>query len=83
MSILTPIPRDLPLYARLLFSIPLLGWMARDVAFGHRENLYYALGALLSAWAIGVMLFGVVALYLPLVLLTPVCLLMLIVISRG
>ena len=40
MSILTPIPPALPWYARLFFAIPLLGWIARDVAFGHPENLY-------------------------------------------
>ncbi|MBB94453.1 MAG: hypothetical protein CML68_07615 [Rhodobacteraceae bacterium] len=83
MSILTPIPRDTPWYARLFFALPVLGWMARDVAFGHPENLYYALIALVSAWMIGIMTFGVIALYLPMVVLTPVCLAMLVFISRG
>ena len=74
MSILTPIPPALPWYARLFFAIPLLGWIARDVAFGHPENLYYALGGLLAAWIMAIMSFGVVAVYLPMVVLTPVCL---------
>ncbi len=83
MSILTPIPRDLPWFARLFFSIPLLGWMARDVAFGRRENIYYALGAAISVWAIAILQFGVIALYLPMVLLTPVYLVLLVIITRG
>lgn len=83
MSILTPIPRHTPWFAKLFFSIPVLGWMARDVMFGDKDNLYYAIGGLLAAWAIGVLQFGVIALYLPMVFLTPVCLLTLVVITRG
>ena len=83
MSILTPIPRDMPWFARVLFSIPLLGWIARDVAFGHPENFWYALIGAAALWIIAIMHVGVVALYLPMVCLTPVCLIMLIVISRS
>ncbi|MBU2993607.1 hypothetical protein Q4555_12790 [Octadecabacter sp. 1_MG-2023] len=43
MSILTPLPPALPFHQRAFYSIPLLGWLARDVAFGDADNIYYFL----------------------------------------
>lgn len=83
MTLLAPIPRSAPWYARLFFSIPLIGWMARDAVYGREDSVYYALIAVLSVWAIAVMQLGIVALYLPMVALTPVCLLVIIGITRG
>lgn len=83
MSILTPIPRHTPWYARILLSIPLIGWMARDVLFGDKDNIWYALVAVLSVWVIAIVQIGILALYLPMVMLTPVCFVMLILLTRG
>ena len=83
MSILTPVPRNLPWYAKLFFAIPVLGWMARDVVFGKSDNIPYAIIAIVSIWAMAIGTWGVVALYLPMVALVPVMFLLLVLITRG
>jgi len=59
MSIITPIPPQLPLYQRLFFNIPVLGWMARDVIYGDRDNIVWAGVILASLWLWGVAQWGV------------------------
>lgn len=83
MSILTPTPRDLPWYARVFFAIPIVGWMARDVAFGSRDNIYYALVTIFAVWVVAIKMFGIVALYLPMVGLVPLYIILLIMITLG
>ena len=83
MSILTPIPRDLPLYARLFYAIPFIGWIARDVAYGTEDNIYYALVIGLTLWVLSVMKFGLPGLYFPALFLVPVVMLVLILLTRG
>lgn len=65
------------------YKIPLLGWIARDVAHGDESNLYFALIAFMSLWGISALTFGLPGLYLPALGLVPVCFFMLIWISLG
>ncbi|RVT87210.1 hypothetical protein DXV76_03780 [Rhodobacteraceae bacterium CCMM004] len=83
MAFLTPIPPATPWPTRLLLHVPLIGWMARDVAFGDRANLYFALVALISVWIMAVMTWGVLALYLPLVAFVPAMFVILFLITWG
>jgi small neutral amino acid transporter SnatA (MarC family) len=62
MSIITPIPPQLPLYQRLFFNIPVLGWMARDVIYGDRDNIVWAGVILAAIWLWGVTQLGVLLL---------------------
>lgn len=75
--------RRLPLYQRLLFSIPVLGWMLKDVVHGDADNIYYFIAALLSLWGIAILQFGLLGLMIPALALVPVAFLTLIVITRG
>lgn len=68
---------------RAFYAIPVLGWIARDVIEGDRENIWYAVFLLAALWVIAIMTWGLPALYLPAVLLAPLCLLMLVLITRG
>ncbi|MFW8634506.1 hypothetical protein [Cribrihabitans pelagius] len=77
------LPRRLSPAQRFLFSVPLLGRMSKEIAYGPRENAYYALATGLSLWASAVMLFGLPALYLPALALVPVIFALLITITRG
>ncbi len=77
------ITRRLPIWQRLFFAIPLLGWMARDAANGAAEDWYYTAAALFSMWGCSIMLFGLPGLYLPALAMVPVMFLILILISRG
>ncbi|SDD94855.1 hypothetical protein [Ruegeria marina] len=77
------LPRNLPLGQRLLFAIPLLGRIAKEVAYGDKDNIYYAIAAGLSLWGCAIMLFGLPGLYLPALAMVPVMWIILILISRG
>ena len=76
-------PRRLPIWQRLLFAIPLFGWMARDAANSQPEDLGYTAVAIVSMWGCSALLFGLPGLYLPALAMVPVMFLILILISRG
>ncbi len=71
------------LWLRILLAVPVLGWIARDLLHGDKNNIWYLLVALLSLWAIAVMTWGVLALYLPAVAAVPVVMVILLLITRG
>lgn len=83
MSILTPLPPTIPLLPRLLLQIPVLGWIARDVLFGSKDNIWYALVLIATVWIIAITTWGLVAFVLPVVMLVPFCLLTLVLITLG
>lgn len=76
-------PAERPLPLRIFLSIPVLGWIARDLLYGDKDNIWYLLVAVLSLWAIAIMTWGVPALYLPAVAAVPVVFVMLLWITRG
>ena len=77
------VPPRLPLWQRLFFAIPLVGWVARDVMFGTREDLWYAIALFVLLWVLSVMIFGIPGLYIPALIMVPVMWVVLILISRG
>ncbi|EKE44453.1 hypothetical protein OCGS_1291 [Oceaniovalibus guishaninsula JLT2003] len=83
MSILTPIPPRTPLHLRILLHVPVLGWMARDVLFGDRNNLWFALIAIVSVWIMAIAAWGIVAVYLPVVFLVPAVFVLLFLVTNG
>ncbi len=83
MSILTPIPPQAPLFIRLALSIPLIGWIARDVIYGAQENIYYALVIALAVWVLAIMKWGIIALMIPYLSAVPLMFIVLIAISKG
>jgi len=76
-------PRRLPIWQRLMFAIPLFGWIARDAVEGKPEDWGYTAGAIVSMWGCSALLFGLPGLYIPAVMMVPVMFLILILISRG
>ena len=83
MSILTPIPPRLPLYQRLLFQIPILGWIARDVAFGTDDNIWYAAAIAATIWILSISTWGLVAFVLPFVAAAPLLLMTIAIMAWG
>ena len=83
MSILTPLPPQTPLLERLFYAIPLFGWMARDVVFGSKDNIYYALVTVLTIWIVVILHWGYPALIIPYLAMVPAMFIILIRISRG
>lgn len=68
---------------RSFFYIPVLGWIARDCAKGHPENIYYAIAIFLSLVAMAVMTWGLPALGLTALAMVPVMFVVLIKITIG
>ncbi|MGV6805910.1 MAG: hypothetical protein ACWA49_17075 [Ruegeria sp.] len=79
----TDMPGRQPLWQRLLFAIPLFGWLAHDAARGKPEDLGYTAAALVSMWGCSALLFGLPGLYLPALAMVPVMFLILVLISNG
>jgi hypothetical protein len=72
-----------PLWQRLFFAIPVIGWVAHDLLFRDADNIWYALVAFVSLWMCAVLTFGLPGLYLPALALVPVILATLILITWG
>ncbi|MGR3762122.1 hypothetical protein ACUXV3_18640 [Roseobacteraceae bacterium NS-SX3] len=83
MSTAYALPERLTLWQRILFAVPLLGRMAKEVAYGAQENIYYALATFVSLWGCSALLFGLPGLYIPAVALVPVVFALLITVTRG
>lgn len=83
MALAYTLPEQLPLWQRLLFAVPFVGRISKEVAYGEAENFVYALISLVSLWGCSILLFGIPGLYLPALALVPVMFLLLILISRG
>ena len=84
MSIITPIPPDIPWYQRVFLKIPVVGWIARDVLFGDRDNAIWFAVIVVSLWLFAVARWGVFALLVPFVLvLLPVPLLLYTLLVRS
>lgn len=77
------IPAPKPVWLRLFLAIPVIGWVARDLLFGDKDNIYYALVAFVSAWMSAALVFGLPGLYLPALALVPVMFLLLVVYAWG
>jgi anti-sigma factor RsiW len=77
---LTPRRRQRP---SLLRRIPVIGGIARELVEGDADYPFYLLAATVSAWACAVLIWGLPALYLPALVLSPVVMLMLVALTRG
>ena len=78
-----PDPTRPPLALRLLFAIPVIGWIIRDVTMGTPYNIWYALVIVATALIFAVQAFGLAGLVVPIVALVPICFVMLVLITRG
>jgi hypothetical protein len=70
MSTTAPLPASLPRAARLLLALPIIGRIAREVAFGDKDNIWYLLVILLTGLILAIGQWGLAALvvfYLPFV----------------
>ena len=78
---LTSASQSMPMRLRLFLAIPVIGWVARDLLFGDKNNVWFALIMFVSLWGSAALTFGLPGLYLPALALVPVMFIMLIWIS--
>lgn len=62
----------LPFWQRFFFAIPIIGWVARDLAFGDKNNVWFAIIGFFSLWMCSALTFGLPGLYIPALILVPV-----------
>ncbi|ARC89589.1 hypothetical protein [Rhodovulum sp. MB263] len=74
---------ETPRWLRIVYAVPLIGWILKDVNEGDADNIWYLLGGFGCLWIVSILQWGVLGLYLPAVVASWVCLGMLIWISRG
>ncbi|MGA9251433.1 MAG: hypothetical protein WBV78_12815 [Roseobacter sp.] len=65
-------PTRLPFWQRFFFAIPVIGWIAKDLAFGDKNNIWFAIIAFVSLWLSSALVFGLPGLYLPALAMVPV-----------
>lgn len=78
-----PMSKRLPLLQRIVFSIPVLGWMLKDVIHGDRDNIWYFLFTLMTVWILAMFTFGYPAFIIPVLAAVPVAFFMILLISLG
>mgnify|MGYP007014103872 FL=1 len=71
------------MWQRLFFLVPIIGWVARDLIYGDKDTIWYALVAFISLWLSAILLFGLPGLYIPALAMVPVIFLILILITFG
>lgn len=72
-----------PRSKNILLSIPVIGWILRDLMYGDKDNIWYLIGGGLCLWALSVIKWGVLGLYLPAVAAVPVIMVLLLLITFG
>jgi uncharacterized membrane protein len=73
----------LSLAERVLYAIPVIGWMLKDVVHGERDNIYHFLFTMVCLWAISGLVFGLPGVVVPAVVFAPLILLVIVLITRG
>lgn len=76
-------PPRLSRLERVLYAVPLIGWMLKDVVHGDPDNVYWFIFTLGALWIMAIMAFGYPAIILPALAAVPVAFLTLVLISRG
>lgn len=82
MSDLTA-PQRPSLALRILLSLPIIGRIAGDLLYGDKDNIYYFLVILLTIEVVLIMTYGLPALAMSALALVPLCMILLIWVSRG
>lgn len=73
----------LPFFERMIYAIPLIGWMLKDVAYGDSDNIYYFIASLVMGWVIAIIAFGYPAVIIPALVLVPTIFIVLLIVTRG
>ena len=76
-------PKRAPFALRVLLSLPIIGRIASDLLYGDKDNIYYFLVILLTIEVVLIMTYGLPALAMSALAMVPVCVVMLVILTRG
>ena len=79
----TNAPADRSLITRILFRVPLLGRMLREVFYGDKDNIWYFLFSVFALWFLAILTWGYPALIVPMLGVVPAMFIVLIMITVG
>ena len=68
---------------RGLYAVPVVGRIAREVIEGDSDNKWYLAVSLITLWVLAIAAWGLPAITLPFLLAVPVCIVMLVLLTRG
>ena len=71
-----------PLF-RILFAIPIFGWLVKDALLGQDDAKIYFIVNCLVLWGVSIAFFGYPAAMIPALLAVPAMFIILIAITRG
>lgn len=74
---------DRSLLTRILFRVPVLGRMLREVYYGDADNIWYFLFSVLALWGLAILTWGYPALIIPMMLVVPSMFIVLVMITVG
>ena len=77
-----PVARP-PLALRCLLSLPIIGRIAGDLLYGDKDNIYYFLVILLTIEVVLIMTYGLPALAMSALAMVPICVTLLVILTRG
>lgn len=76
-------PKRASFALRFLLSLPIIGRIAGDLLYGDKDNIYYFLVILLTIEVVLIMSYGLPALAMSALAMVPVCVVMLVILTRG
>jgi hypothetical protein len=68
---------------RSITAIPMIGRIAREVVEGPADTKWYLAVTLLTLWILAGMTWGLAAVVMPFLMAVPLCLMMLVALTRG
>lgn len=71
------------LFERIVFRVPVLGRMLREVVYGDKDNIYYFLFTVFTLWFLAIATWGYAAFIIPVLMAVPSMFMVLILITQG
>lgn len=71
------------LFERIVFSVPILGRMLREVVYGDKDNIYYFLVTIFTLWFLAMLTWGYAAFIVVMLMAVPSMFVVLILITVG
>lgn len=74
---------ETPRWLNILYAVPIIGWIVRDLLEGDDHQIWYFLAGAVSLWGIAILIWGLPGLLLPALAMVPVVFIILLLITRG
>ncbi|WP_223424786.1 hypothetical protein [Tateyamaria pelophila] len=80
---MTDVTNPPSLFKRVVFSVPILGRMLREVMYGDKDNIYYFLVTIFTLWLVAILTWGYAAFIVMMLMAVPSMFVVLLLITVG